>query len=62
MSNVRIKTRSVDTIHPSHDASGANIVIRAEMTLMDMKETIHEFLKVIPGPQWELWLQDFDKE
>lgn len=59
---VQIKTRSVGQIQPSHDASGANIQVQAEMSLMDMKETIMEMLKVIPGPQWEMWQADFEKQ
>jgi len=60
--NVKIKTRYIGAISPSRDASGANVEVRCEMSLLDMKETIQEFLKVVPGPQWELWQQDFVKK
>jgi hypothetical protein len=59
---VKIKTRGIETVQPNRDASGANIEVACEMSLLDMKETISEFLKVVPGPQWNLWLQDFEKE
>lgn len=57
---VQIKTRSIQQVEPSRDASGANVKVQAEMSLLDMKETIKEFLKFIPARQWHLWQQDFE--
>lgn len=59
--NVTVKTRAITRVLPSHDAGGATINVNAEMTLLDMKETIMSMLEVIPGPTWEMWQADFEK-